>query len=220
MSALESGVHILVLTLGTVLFSFAAGFGVSRTGYYTPFMILGSACLVVGSALTTTFRTNSSTGQWIGYQIPLAAGAGLGIQQAHTAAQTVLAADDVPTGAVVLIFAQIIGGTIWLSVAQNVLTSKLLEGLEGLVGLVPDLDPGAILAMGATGLRAAVGTQDLPIVEKAYNKALTKVFFCSVALAAGAFVASLGMEWRSIKKGKVAEETVVEMTEAEQCAST
>ncbi|KAK7743154.1 hypothetical protein SLS53_004239 [Cytospora paraplurivora] len=210
-SALESGIHILVLTLGTVLFSFAAGFGVSRTGYYTPFMIIGAACLVAGSALTTTFRTTSPTGQWIGYQIPLAAGAGLGIQQAHTAAQTVLAAEDVPTGAVVLIFAQIIGGTIWLSVAQNVLTSQLLQGL---VGLVPDLDASAILAMGATGLRAAVGKEYLAAVEKAYNMALTKVFFCSVALAAGAFVASLGMEWRSIKKRVGLERAVTEVADA------
>lgn len=160
-------------------------------------MIIGAACLVIGSALTTTFDTKSSTGQWIGYQIPLAAGAGLGIQQAHTAAQTVLAADDVPTGAVVLIFAQIIGGTVWLSVAQNVLTNQLIDGL---VGLVPNLDADAILAMGATGLRATVGTMYLGDVEKVYNSALTKVFFCSVALAAGALLASLGMEWRSIKK--------------------
>lgn len=216
-SALDSGIHILVLTLGTVLFSFAAGFGVSRTGYYTPFMILGAACLVAGSAMTTTFHTTSPIGQWIGYQIPLAAGAGLGIQQAHTAAQTVLVADDVPTGAVVLIFAQIIGGTIWLSVAQNVLTSQLLEGL---VGLVPNLNASAILAMGATGLRAAVGTQYLAAVEKAYNTALTRVFFCSVALAAGAFIASLGMEWRSIKRAHGSEGTVIEMPGAEESAST
>ncbi|KAJ4390722.1 hypothetical protein N0V93_004320 [Gnomoniopsis smithogilvyi] len=196
-TALDSGVHILVLTLGTVVFSFVAGFGVSRTGYYTPFMIAGAACLVIGSVMTTTFKTTSSAAQWISYQIPLAAGAGLGIQQAHTAAQTVLAADDVPTGAVVLIFAQIIGGTIWLSVAQNVLTNQLVHSL---VGLVPNLDADAILAMGATGLRSAVATEYLEAVEKAYNSALTKVFFCSVALAAGALVASLGMEWRSIKK--------------------
>lgn len=209
-SALESGIHILVLTLGTVLFSFAAGFGVSRTGYYTPFMIAGAACLLAGSALTTTFRTASPAGQWVGYQIPLAAGAGLGIQQAHTAAQTVLAAADVPTGAVVLIFAQIIGGTVWLSAAQNVLTSQLLQGL---VGLVPGLDASAILAMGATGLRAAVGAEYLAAVEEAYNTALTKVFFVSVALAAGAFVASLGMEWRSIKKEGGLERTVTEVAE-------
>ncbi|ROW01975.1 hypothetical protein VMCG_05668 [Cytospora schulzeri] len=131
--------------------------------------------------------------------------------------QTVLVADDVPTGVVVLIFAQIIGGTTWLSVAQNVLTSRLLEGL---VGLVPDLDASAILAMGATGLRDAVGNQYLAAVEKAYNTALTRVFFCSVALAAGAFVASLGMEWRSIKRVRGLEGTLVEMAETEECTPT
>lgn len=199
MTALESGIHIIPFTLGTVLFSFIAGFGVSASGYYTPFMLLGAACLVVGSALTTTFHTTTSAGQWIGYQIVLAAGAGLGIQQAHTAAQTVLAAADVPTGAVVLIFAQIIGGTIWLAVAQNVLINQLLHRL---VGIVPGLDAEAILDLGATGLRAVVDQKYLGVVEEAYNSALTKVFFCSVALAAGAAVAAVGMEWKSIKKGR------------------
>lgn len=197
------------------MFSFVAGFGVSRTGYYTPFMILGAASLVVGSSMTTTFYTTSPVGQWIGYQIPLAAGAGLGIQQAHTAAQTVLAADDVPTGAVVLIFAQILGGTIWLSVAQNVLTNQLVGGL---VGMAPGLDADAILAMGATGLRAAAGAEYLGDVERVYNSALTKVFLCSVALAAGALVASLGMEWRSVKKPSESGDTCVEMAEG-KCGS-
>ncbi|KAI1494366.1 hypothetical protein F5X96DRAFT_617618 [Biscogniauxia mediterranea] len=41
------------------------------------------------------------------------------IQQAHTAAPTVLKAPDLPTGTVVLIFAHIMGGTIMLPVAQS-----------------------------------------------------------------------------------------------------
>ncbi|THC91293.1 hypothetical protein EYZ11_009243 [Aspergillus tanneri] len=59
----------------------------------------------------------------LGYQVIFGAGAVLGPQQAHTTAQAVLESTDVPTGAVALIFAQILGGSIWLSVAQNVLTS-------------------------------------------------------------------------------------------------
>jgi hypothetical protein len=183
--------------MGTVLFSLVAGIGVAYTGYYTPFMILGAALLLVSSSLATTWEVSSPAGQWIGYQVLFGVGAGLGIQQAHTAAQTVLAVSDVPTGAVVLIFAQILGGTVWLSVAQNVLTGQLLQGL---VGVVPGLSPKTVLNMGATGLRAAVAPQYLNEVLEAYNFALTRTFFCAVSLGAVSLIASCGMEWRSIKK--------------------
>ncbi|KAH8647967.1 azole resistance protein 1 [Xylariales sp. PMI_506] len=196
-TAFTSGTRILPTTLGTVIFSLVAGVGVAYTGYYTPFMIFGAALLLTGAALTTMLHTTSVAAQWIGYQVALGAGAGLGIQQAHTAAQTVLASADVPTGAVVLIFAQIMGGTLWLSVAENVLLTELLKGLAG---RVPNFDPNTILGLGATDLRQAVDAKYLGVVIEAYNSALTKVFSCAVALAATALVAASGMEWKSIKK--------------------
>lgn len=193
----DSGVRILPTTLETVLFSFVAGFGVAKSGYYTPFMIVGAALLLTGASLATTWQVDSPPAKWVGYQLLFGAGAGLGIQQAHTAAQTVLPVVDVPTGAVIVIFAQIFGGTVWLSVAQNILTSQLLGGIAD---AVPTLDAKAILDMGATGLRDTVGAEYLDVVLKVYNSALTRTLYCGVALAAVSFIASTGMEWRSIKK--------------------
>jgi hypothetical protein len=195
--AFDSGTRILPTTLGTVLFSFVAGFGVAKTGYYTPFMIVGAALQLIGASLSTTFHVSSPATQWVIYQLIFGAGTGLGIQQAHTAAQTVLAATDVPTGAVILIFAQIMGGTIWLSVAQNILTSQLLHGLKD---SIPNLNPHMILDMGATGLRGLVGAQNLDGVLVVYNHGITRVFCCAVALSAAALIAAAGMEWKSIKK--------------------
>ncbi|KAI1926777.1 hypothetical protein LOZ23_003588 [Ophidiomyces ophidiicola] len=196
-TAFDSGTRILPTTLGTVVFSVVAGIGVAKSGYYTPFMILGAALLVTGASLMTTWQVSSSAAQWIGYQIIFSAGAGLGIQQSHTAAQTVLAPVDVPVGAVVIIFAQILGGAVWLSVAQNVLTSKLLEGLKN---SVPGLDPKVVIDKGATGFRDTAGPRFLGDVLKVYNLALTKTIYCGVALAATALLSSVGMEWKSIKK--------------------
>ncbi|KAI1170047.1 azole resistance protein 1 [Nemania sp. FL0916] len=195
----ESGTRILPLTLGTVIFSLVAGFGVSRMGYYTPFMIFGAALLLVGASLTTRLHPAAPTAEWFVYQLVIGAGAGLGIQQAHTAAQNVLAASDVPTGAVILIFSQIICSTIWLSVGQNVLTSELSHGLQG---FVPNLTPETLLSLGATGLRNLSGTEQLGALLTTYNYSLTRVFIVTVGLSTIALVASAGMEWRSVK-GKV-----------------
>ncbi|PQE05040.1 major facilitator superfamily transporter protein [Rutstroemia sp. NJR-2017a BBW] len=195
--AFDSGTRILPTTLGTVLFSIVGGFGVAKTDFYTPSMIVGATLQLIGASLSTTFHVSSPATQRAIYQLILGAGAGLGIQQAHTAAQTVLAAVDVPTGAVILIFAQIIGGTIWLSVAQNILTSQLLHGLKD---SMPSSNPQMILDMNATGLRGLVGAQNLDSVLVVYNHGITRVFCCAVALSAAALIAAAGMEWKSIKK--------------------
>src|SRR3569833_2393090 len=191
-TAFDSGTRILPTTLGTVLFSFVAGFGVSVTGYYTPFMIFGAALLVISAALATTWELSSHAAKWIGYQVLFSAGAGLGIQQAHTAAQPLLAAAEVPTGALELNIAQILSGTVWISVAQNILTRQLLKGLAT---SVPDLDPKTILDTGASGLRStAIGKQSLDGVLEVYIFALTRIFFCAVGRAAGARRAAAGGE--------------------------
>lgn len=174
-----------------------ASFGVFMTGFYTSFMIIGAALLLTGASLMTTLRVDSPMALLIGYQIILSAGTGLGIQQVYTAAQTVLAAVDVPTGVVVLIFSQIIGSTIWLSVAQNSLINQLLGGL---VKRVAGLNPDTVLETGATGLRGLVGEQLLGDVLEVYNDALTRTLYSFVALSAVAFIAACGMEWKSIKK--------------------
>src|SRR3569833_624009 len=187
-TAFDSGTRILPTTLGTVLFSFVAGFGVSVTGYYTPYMIFGAALLVISAALATTWELSSPAAKWIGSQVLFSAGAGLGSQQAHTAAQTVLAAADVPTGAVVLIFAQILGGTVWISVAQNILTRQLLKGLAT---SVPDLAPKSILDTGATGLRSpAIGMVWVEGGRVVFFFALRCWFLCAVGLAGVALLAS------------------------------
>jgi hypothetical protein len=174
-----------------------AGIGVSRLGYYTPFMITGSFLLSIGAGLITAWTPASPAAMWIGYQILIAAGAGLGIQQAHTAAQTVLADSDVPTGAVVIIFAQILGGTVFISAAQSIFSNRLICGLQT---AAPYLDPKIIISTGATSLKGVVAKDDLPAVLDAYNSALAQTFYIAAALATLSFVGAVMTEWRSVKK--------------------
>src|SRR3954469_24574055 len=111
------------------------------------------------------------------------AGVGLGFQQAMLAAQTVLLQADVSTGLAVVIFAQTIGGTIFVSVGQTAFGNKLTSSLHT---HVPDLDPAVVIAHGATGLRKAVGSINpdfIPGVLLAYNEAITTVFVVGVVVA-------------------------------------
>lgn len=65
----SSGLSLLPLLLSNVLAVIGGGVATSIFGYYTPFMIVGSAILIVGSALITTWQANVGTGSWIGYQV-------------------------------------------------------------------------------------------------------------------------------------------------------
>lgn len=158
-------------------------------------MIAGAVVLSIGIGMITTWGVSTSKGAWVGYQVLL----GLGIQQAHTAAQTVLADDDVPTGAVVLIFAQLLGGTLFISVAENVSENRLIDNLRR---SVLRSDSKTILSAGATNLRTIVTPKDLPLISRAYSQALTSAYYVATGLAVLSTIGALATEWRSIKGKK------------------
>ena len=67
-SAVGAGIRLLPYFLGTVVFVIGSGFLVSKVGYYTPALIVGTAVLIVGCGLVTTFEADTNRGEWIGYQ--------------------------------------------------------------------------------------------------------------------------------------------------------
>ena len=65
----SSGLSLLPLLLTNVFAVIAGGIATSVLGYYTQFMIIGSAILIVGSALITTWQADIGARVWIGYQV-------------------------------------------------------------------------------------------------------------------------------------------------------
>lgn len=70
-SAFSAGIRLLPYFLGTVSFVIGSGFVVSKTGYYTPVLIVGTALMVVGCGLLITFQVNTGNGEWIGYEVSI-----------------------------------------------------------------------------------------------------------------------------------------------------
>ncbi|PNS17717.1 hypothetical protein CAC42_3112 [Sphaceloma murrayae] len=198
-SATQSGIRNLPLVLGVTVFSIFSGAGTQILGYYTPWVIASSVLTSVGAGLFSTFTVDTPIGQWIGYQIIYGAGVGFGLQLTLIAVQTVLPKKDVPTGTAVIIFSQTLGGSIFVSVAQNINTNQLLKGLQS---AVPSLDPTLVLRTGATELKNIVPREFLDQVLVAYNSALTQTFYVGVATAALSMFGALAMEWKSIKGNK------------------
>ncbi|MCJ1262827.1 MFS sugar transporter [Lobaria immixta] len=202
-TATESGIRNLPMILSLVLMSILSGGAVTVLGYYTPWMIASSILMSIGVGLLSTLEVDSGHAKWIGYQIIYGFGVGFGMQQPIIAAQTVLKLDDVPVGTSLIIFMQTLGGALFISVAQNIFTNRLVSNL---LDKVPTLDPSIVLRTGATSLKHAVDADHadlLPGVLFAYNRALTQTFYVSLALAALSIFGSVGIEWKSVKGKKI-----------------
>ncbi|GAB7357624.1 hypothetical protein MBLNU459_g0122t1 [Dothideomycetes sp. NU459] len=199
-SATKSGIMSLPLILMLVVASLVAGGTITALGYYTPFVIASSVLMSIGAGLLSTFHINTGHSMWIGYQALFGIGVGFGMQQPLIAVQAVLPKADVPIGTAIIMFSQTLGGALFISVAQNVFTNKLLKNLAQ---LVPDLNPAIVLATGATDLKNVVDPKDLTGVLTAYNGAIINCFYVAVAMSVVSIFGALFMEWKSIKGKKL-----------------
>jgi MFS family permease len=69
LTAIQAGVRLLGYFLGSVVFVIASGALTSKIGYYTPFLILGTAIMTVGSGLLATLDVDSGDAEAVGYQV-------------------------------------------------------------------------------------------------------------------------------------------------------
>ncbi|KAH7125693.1 major facilitator superfamily domain-containing protein, partial [Dendryphion nanum] len=200
LSALESGIRTLPLVISVVTGTVLSGALVQKTGYYTPFMILGSVLMSIGAGLLTTWHISISSGAWIGYQCLLGLGLGFTLQHSNLAIQIVLPKDDIPTGTALLSFSQTLGGAVFVAVGQNTFIHALVAKLSS----IPDLgfDPAiTIRTAGATSLIARIPDTLRPLALQAYNTSLTKGPFLACAIiACFAVPAALAMEWRTVRE--------------------
>lgn len=194
-SAIMSGVHMLPYYGVNAAFSVLGGFVVSFTGYSTPPAIIGSAIGTVGLGLLTLLGVETTTAQWVGFQILTSAGFGLSIQQCFTAAQTVLGEDDIAIGTTAVIASQSLGGAVFLTVGNSVFQSLLRQSSEG--GRLPGVDLKMMIDLKRI-IGAGVSAQ-LREELAVYNGALRMVFMVGVPLGALAALVSCFIEFKSVR---------------------
>lgn len=195
---LNSGIYTIPIVLSLVASAMISGFFTAKIGYYVPAMYVSPAIMAIGEGLMSTFNPSTSSSKWIAYQFLTGFGLGFGMQTAGLAMQTVLPREDVSIGLAINFFAQQLGGAVFVSVGQTILSNLLVSRLQG----VPGLDPSEIVGSGATDLVKVVPPEYMDLVIQAYNYACTRIFLCGLGLTFAALLSALGMEWKSIKKGR------------------
>ncbi|KAL4792163.1 major facilitator superfamily domain-containing protein [Aspergillus venezuelensis] len=201
--AAMSGVNTLPGILSQLLTVIISGGVVQKVGYYLPFAAAGSAISAVGNGLVTLFRPDTPTDKWIGYQIVLGSGRGIGMQMGIIAIQNLLPPEKIPVGIAFMIFCQNFAGAVFVVVGEVIFTQELVKEI---VKYAPSVSVEAAEAAGASAdsVRALVpeGSPELAGVLMAFSNSVNKVFYLLMALCLLGFVAAFGMGWVDIRKNK------------------
>jgi hypothetical protein len=102
-----------------------------------------------------------------------------------------------PLAMALTIFSQSFGAAVFLSIAELIFSNSFRTLLAK---DAPSVDGQKVVEAGATAFRKFVSGSDLDGVLVAYADSIDRVFYMAAAMAAGCFVFSFGMGWKSLKK--------------------
>ncbi|KAL4807853.1 major facilitator superfamily domain-containing protein [Aspergillus unguis] len=196
-SAMISGVSTLPSIISQLIIVIFSGFLVRKVGYYLPFSIGSGGLLSLGNGLLSLLSSSTSTATWIGYQILIGAGRGLGTQAPLLAVQNTLPKAETSIALSLLFFSQTLGQAIFLTLGQVIFINSLKSGLAV---YAPSVDSGVVVTAGAGAIRSAVSKDKLAGVLMAYSQGIDHVFYLSAGIGVGCFCVAWGIGWKDIRK--------------------
>ncbi|KAJ5087470.1 MFS transporter [Penicillium angulare] len=198
-NALQSGVRLLPSVLFQIIGTLTAGILARRIHYYNPWFYAGPILIGIASALYSQFTVDTSSGEWLGFQV--IQGFGVGIAQQMPSLSIQLSVRDkpelMPLAISLNIFCQYLGATIAQAIGGIVYNSLLDSELANHAGLNAE-QIGILSAAGTADVRDAVDQNfpdSLDLVLESYNIAITSTFFVPVATTAVAFFLAFGVKW-------------------------
>lgn len=153
----------------------------------------------IGNGLISTFSPGTTAAEWIGYQVIVGFGRGMGMQIPVIAVQANTDPDDTSIATALLVFCQTFGGAVYITVANAVFNIFLEDELKK---RVPHLDFQSIISAGATGIRDVVPSIDVPEVLKVYSRGVAAAFWLAASCSVLMFIVSWGMGWKDIRVKK------------------
>lgn len=194
-SPIGSGVRnlpfIILLTIAVIL----QGGILTKVGYFTPIMAIGGALTAIGCGLFYTFEVDTSVGKWVGYQIFCGFVIGLTFQTTLTVVQSSSTPEDMSSSTAMIFFFQMIGGAFLLAASQSAFNNTMIATLAS---TAPGVDPAVVLVTGATQIRAAFPSDQVPGVIAAYMAGLKVVFAIATGATGLASLLSLCGRWKKI----------------------
>jgi hypothetical protein len=100
----------------------------------------------------------------------------------------------------ILVFAQLFGGSLFISLSEVLFTNGLRSGLDQ---YAPGVNSTAVIEAGAAAFREVVTADQLPGVLKAYSTGVDHSLYLATGSVAVALVFCWGMGWQKIKKASI-----------------
>lgn len=195
-SASQSGVRNLPLIISVVITTIVSGSLISVTGHYISWLLVAGTMSTLGAGLIYTLNINSSAAHWIGYQIIAGIGFGAGIQLPIIVGQALSEPGDITTSTALMLFAQTIGGALFVGAAEAAYANTLIKTLRT---TVPGVSPQSVIDIGATQIRSSFGADLLPAIIQAEMDGVHVVFALAIAGAGVGMLFTVGAKWVNLK---------------------
>ncbi|KAJ5412530.1 Major facilitator superfamily domain general substrate transporter [Penicillium crustosum] len=200
---LMSGVHMLPITLGIVLFTMISGtMSNFRFGLLSPIPSYGGVISSIGYGLMSTLDTTTPVAKWIGYQVLYGVGSGCTTAAPYIAIQGLVAPEQIPLAMAIIIFAQNMGAATSLIAANAIFSNSLRSELQKRATQI-SVSPDAIINAGVRSIREMVSSSELAAALEAYAKSIDKVMYLGIAVSIAVLVFSPGLGWKDIRKAKL-----------------
>ncbi|KAH8646477.1 efflux pump [Tricladium varicosporioides] len=197
-SPILSGIYLLPTILPQLFMAASSGVIIMKIEYVIPLAFFSTIFLFLASGLYSLLQPNSSTGEWVGFQIIGGIGSGAGLQVVcYYSHQAVVTEEEMSSAMAFMVFAQSLGPAIALSLYNVIFDTSLKTELAR---KAPNLNAKAIIDAGATAFYIIVQPEDRPSVLVAYAKSLNHVFYLVAAMAASCGIFFWGMGWYDIRK--------------------
>ncbi|KAH7369278.1 major facilitator superfamily-domain-containing protein [Plectosphaerella cucumerina] len=201
-----SGVRNLPLILGVTVAMILSGFFVSATGIAAPLKVGGAAVATIATGLIYTFDDDTTTGEWIGYQLLGGIGWGVSYQLPIIVAQSSADPADVSTVTAMVLFFMNLGGSSFISAGQAAFVNTLLSRLPT---TAPGVDPLDVVATGATDIRPVFSAAQVPGILEAYMGGIKLALILPIAATGIAFVVSAFSKWQKLPSSATKEAVAV-----------
>ncbi|KAL8836062.1 MAG: hypothetical protein Q9176_006519 [Flavoplaca citrina] len=136
-SAIKAAVRLLPFVFILSAMVLSNGFFMAKFGRYTPWYIVGSIVMMIGSVLLSKIDVNTSASAIYGYEVMVAFGAGSFVQASFSVIQTIVTPAEMSYGITLMLVAQLSGLTLSLSVAGAVFLNLATNDLNFILTDVP-----------------------------------------------------------------------------------
>ncbi|KAL6232482.1 hypothetical protein BDW75DRAFT_247150 [Aspergillus navahoensis] len=223
-SPTRSGIMLFPIATTTAPFGVLAGILITVTGHYRVFHFAGFALMAVGCGLFTLLDDQSSTGDWVGFQILFGVGAGFLFTSCLPAILAALPESEVATATATWTFLRSFGsiwGTAIPSAVFNSRVNSMLHTIPNEATRAWLVNGGAYEHATKAFLRGYRSSPEWPAILNVYLDSLKLVWYVSIAFAGiGVPIATLvkGLHLREEVSSEFGLETKTETDQQESPA--